>query len=217
MKNDLTKNRKVLIMCNDSLLDVLYSKKELVTGMIVGSQLIKELEIYGFIPYIEDTNLDSNIGVPLDMRLGVIASDRVSFSIAEHSLTQGLTQKKGYVILPIYRKIRYDNAEHDLLLENLYVFSFRCNNIYNDFRNRKLSQLQNLTKVSSRISIDNSRDVHYKTKSDEILMYKKRSYPIDKVSGVASYLLIVCRFLNSVTGRISYVIYPPEDLFLLAK
>ena len=48
-------------------------------------------------------------------------------------------------------------------------------------------------------------------------MYKKISYSIDCVSAVAPCFLVVCRFINSVTGGISYTIYPPEDLFPLSK
>lgn len=204
-------------MNDDNLLDILYSEKELVTGMIVGSQLIKELEIYGFIPYAEDADFDVNFGIPLDMRFCTIASDRILFSFGNYTLTQGVFQKNENITLPIYRKLRHDNTEHELLLENLYVFSLRSNSYYKEFRKRKLVNLNCLKKASSQISINNFQTVYYKTKPDEILMYKKCSLVTDNVSAVSSSFFVVCRFVSSITGGILYVIYPPEDLFLLAK
>lgn len=200
-----------------NLLEILKSTEVLTSGVLVGSLLVKELEIYGFIPYIESSDLDNNLTLPLDMRLGIIASDRFSYSVEEYSSILGGIQKKEQIILPIYRKLQCDNAEHRLKLKNLYVFSLRTNSYYKDFRNRKQVNLQQLKRASSQISILDPQEVYYETKSNEILMYKKASFPIDKVSAVASYFLVVCRFINSVTGGISYAIYPPEDLFLLIK
>lgn len=198
-------------MRTTNLLDLLKSSKELTSGMIASSQLVEKLEIYGFIPCAENTN-----PIPLDMRLGIIASDRILFSVEQTSLLD-LSAKKESAILPIYRKLVCDKAEHSLLLENLYVHALSTNHYYKEFRNRKQINLQQLKKASSQIFIDDSSKVHYRTLPEEILMYKKTSYSTDCVSAVTSCFLVVCRFVNSVTGNVSYVVYSPEDLFFSAK
>lgn len=192
-----------------NLSDLLYSNKELTSGMIVESKLVKEFEIYGFIPYTENAN-----SIPLDMRLGIIASDRFACSTVQSSLLLDLPSQKQHVVFPIYRKLVCDNMEHDLLLENLYVCSLKTNYYYKEFRNKKQVYFQHLKKASPQIFMDDSQKICYKTLPKEILMYKKTSYSIDCVSAVTFCFLVVCRFINSVTGGISYTIYPPEDLFL---
>lgn len=194
-----------------NLFDLLYSNNELTSGMTVGSKLVKELEIYGFIPYTEKTN-----SIPLDMRLGIIASDRFAYSLLQSSSLLNLPQKE-HIVFPIYRKLACSDLEYDLLLENLYVCSLIDNYYYKNFRSKKPTNLQQLVKTSSQIFINESKKVYYKTLPKEILMYKKVSHSIDCISAVASNFLVVCRFINSITGGISYTIYPPEDLFLISK
>lgn len=194
-----------------NLFDLLYSSNELISGMIVGSKLVKRLEIYGFIPYTENTNF-----IPLDMRLGMIASDRFTYSTLQSSSLLSPPQKE-HIVFPIYRKLVCDDLEYNLLLENLYVCSLIDNYYYKNFRSKKTINLQQLLKASSQIFMDESKTVYYKTLPKEILMYRKSSCSIDCVSAVASSFLVVCRFINSITGGISYTIYPPEDLFLLSK
>lgn len=194
-----------------NLFDLLYSNNELTSGMIVGSKLVKELEIYGFIPYTEKTN-----SIPLDMRLGIIASDRFAYSLLQSSSLLNLPQKE-HIVFPIYRKLACSDLEYDLLLKNLYVCSLIDNYYYKNFRSKKPINLQQLVKTSSQIFINESKEIYYKTLPKEILMYKKVSDSVDCISAVASNFLVVCRFINSITGGISYTIYPPEDLFLISK
>ena len=200
------------MMYMTNLSDLLFSNKELTSGMIVGSRLVKEPEIYGFIPYTENAN-----SIPLDIRLGIITSDRFVYLAVQSSSLLDEPPKKQHVVFPLYRKLLCDNMEHDLLLENLYVCSLKANYYYKEFRNKKQVHFQHLKKASPQISVDDSLQIHYKTLPKEILMYKKISYSIDCVSAVAPCFLVVCRFINSVTGGISYTIYPPEDLFPLSK
>ena len=68
------------MMYMTNLSDLLFSNKELTSGMIVGSRLVKEPEIYGFIPYTENAN-----SIPLDIRLGIITSDRFVYLAVQSS------------------------------------------------------------------------------------------------------------------------------------
>lgn len=196
-----------------NLLEIFHENKELESGALVGSTLIKKNEIYGFIPH-NDADTDSNSYFPLSMIPAIVAADRIAFPIVKNQFESA----EKYVIVPVYRKIRYSSDIHKLLLKKLYVYSLLNNNNYKRLRNNRNPNLSRLGESSSQVSVDKDiSQVYYITSPNEILMYKKISYSIDSISAVAPSFLVICRFINSVTGEISYAIYPPEDLFPLSK
>lgn len=198
-----------------NLVDVLSSKGELTSGVLVASRLVKDLEIYGFIPYILDPD-DSKLYYLINMSRGIVAVDRVVFPTFMRECSQ--SQKIEQIVLPIFKKLKCDDVRHRLLLEKLYVHAMMCHDDYRRFRKRTGINLYNLKRLSPQISIDaDTKSVYYETESEEILMYKKTSCPADNVSAVSTSFLVVCRFINTVTGEISYALYSPEDLVLLAE
>ena len=180
-----------------NLLEIFHENKELESGALVGSTLIKKNEIYGFIPH-NDADTDSNSYFPLSMIPAIVAADRIAFPIVKN---------------------QFESADiHKLLLKKLYVYSLLNNDNYKRLRNNRNPNLSRLGESSSQVSVDKDiSQVYYITSPNEILMYKKISYSIDSISAVAPSFLVICRFINSVTGEISYAIYPPEDLFPLSK
>lgn len=204
------------IMMPRNLLEIFHENKELKSGTLVGSTLIGKFEIYGFIPYndIDNADIGSNSYFPLSMISAIIAADRIAFPIVKNQFESA----EKHIIVPIYRKIRYSSDVHKLLLKKTYVYSLLNNDNYKRLRNDRNPVLSRLEASCSQVSVDKDMNqVYYITSPNEILMYKKISYSIDCVSAVAPSFLVICRFINSVTGGISYTIYPPEDLFPLSK
>jgi hypothetical protein len=201
------------IMMPRNLLEIFHENKELEAGTLVGSTLIKKTEIYGFIP-CNDADMDSNSYFLLSMIPAVVAADRIAFPIVKKQFESA----EKYAIVPVYRKIRYSSDVHKLLLKKLYVYSLLNNDNYKRLRNNRNPVLSKLEASCSQVSVDKDiNQVYYITNPNEILMYKKIHYSRDCVSAIAHSFLVICRFINSVTGEISYAIYPPEDLFPLSK
>ena len=209
-------------MKHSDLYDSLLRCRYLESGMIVGSNLIKEMEIYGFIPYLENDKsvlqiLDNHNF--LNMNFVSIAADRAVFPIDRRSsISRILGQTDGYVVHPIMRKIGCCDSDIMFPLDDIYILSMWHNSYYQKFRNKQLHQLNysKLASLSHQIEI-NKDGVFYRTLSNDFLMYKKKTYPFEKVSGIASYFLVVCRYINSVTGAVTYSIFLPEDLVLLTE
>lgn len=206
-----------------NLLETLKGNVELTTGMLVGSKLIREMEIYGFVPYLNKKDMsisESKTNQLLDLRYETIASDRIVIAI--HRRTSIMKFETEYIIHPIARKVKQSIVKRQLLLEKLYMISMWQNKIYQEIRNKRLnvanySRLKDLL-FSQQIIVDKeNQKIYYETCDNDFLMYKKITYSEENVSAVASYFLVVCRFINTVTGEISYAIYPPEDLVLLAN
>lgn len=202
-----------------NLLESFKQLQKLESGIWVGSHLIKEMEIYGFIPYI---NSDKSVleyktsHIMLNLNNVTVTSDRAVFAIEKRSSV--LRMDTEYIVHPIMRKILIENDTQKLKLKDLYMLNMCMDVNYQKLRNEKLMKCdyRRVLSLSDQISVDGDM-VYYTTHEDEILMYKKKVYPHDKISAVASYFLVVCRYINPITGIISYSVFPPEDLVLLAN
>ncbi len=202
-----------------NLLESFKQLQKLESGMWVGSHLIKEMEIYGFIPYI---NSDNSVleykpsHIMLNLNNVTVTSDRAVFAIEKRCSV--LRMDTEYIVHPIMRRIGLENGTKQLMLKDLYILSMCLDPHYQKLRNGRLikGEYRKLLSLSEHIGIENDI-VLYTTHKDDILMYKKKTYPHEKISAVASYFLVVCRYINPITGVISYSVFPPEDLILLAN
>lgn len=204
---------------HSNLLESFKQLQKLESGMWVGSHLITEMEIYGFIPYINSDNsvLEYKTShIMLNLNNVTVTSDRAVFAIEKRSSV--LRMETEYIVHPIMRKIMIGNDTKSIMLKDLYMLNMCLDVNYQKLRNGRLMKkdYMKILSLSDQIVLDDDC-MYYITKKDEILMYKKKIYPQDKVSAVASYFLVVCRYINPITGIISYSVFPPEDLILLAK
>ncbi len=164
----------------------------------VSTELVKDMEVYGFVPsYIETLML------PLGQ--AVVCSNRVVVSI-----------NGSYVRFPIYQTVSRCESEM-LSMEKLYVPSL----FFNENSSVQLcyqyyfkgGNTDNLRKISQNYKVRDVVEIegkwYYKNHPQDWLFTSE-----SPIRAVADDFLVVCRRINSVTGVIVYEIFKPEDLVI---
>ena len=123
----------------NNLLESFKQLQKLESGMWVGSHLIKEMEIYGFIPYI---NSDNSVleykpsHIMLNLNNVTVTSDRAVFAIEKRCSV--LRMDTEYIVHPIMRRIGLENGTKQLMLKDLYILSMCLDPHYQKLRNGRL-------------------------------------------------------------------------------
>lgn len=205
-------------------------KGELVAGMLVNTPLIEKIEVYGFISYVNSKKTSFSIATSLsrviNLNESIILADRIAFRYCDKDVMLGNV----YAVHPVFKKIRYSISSEKLLFENLYVLRLELDDVfkrenkynktptyYTQLRNRKLSP-ESYPMFGDRYGIQTIIEddkLYYPTQPNDILMYKKSYYPNERVSAVGTEFLVIGRYINSVTGKLSHRIYFPEELSCL--
>lgn len=107
-----------------NLLESFKQLQKLESGVWVGSHLIKEMEIYGFIPYINNDNSILEYKTShtlLNLNNVTVTSDRAVFAIEKRSSV--LRMETEYIVHPIMRKMEINLRPHSRLFsDDLFIF-----------------------------------------------------------------------------------------------
>ena len=181
-----------------TLNDFLNEKGSVSRGQNVATTLIKDMQVYGFIPLCESKYFDFLFDSKFDVEpeLGKIA-------------VYGNRAEKNSIRHPVFERVLL--CDKDVVpLENLYVPEYldyktplRCS--YKDYLRRTAKVIK---PKYSQIEIDESGICNYKIKGDEFFFSSDKSV----LNAVASKFLVVCMRINTITGELVYEVYEPKDL-----
>lgn len=65
------------------------------------------------------------------------------------------------------------------------------------------------------ISVGNNDVLYYVTRVGQIVFFRSKDFLDKHIAAVAGQYMVVCRWINSITGGINYGIYSSEDLKLI--
>lgn len=173
----------------------------LCSDMIVKHTLSQEMVIYGFVPVYSNEGfiaLDSDL-IPMN-----------EFHVCCNVLT-AKSIKDGCLRKPIFDEVQLCDEQKNLPLSEIYVPELAGKTAYNRLRSYKTTQYGNdfsQLGVIEKIK-DNPEQYVYHASVGEYLFFIE-----DMVRGVGNEILVICRFINSVTGSFDYSIFRPSELFV---
>lgn len=180
------------------------------------SSLINNLEVYGFIAIdsteIEFINFQTTINDIVDTgnSNNIVCGDRLMQTLY-------LPDSKGKVkftnqVVPIYKEICYAKEEKDYNLSSIYVPAFTSIELYKKMRKKILKigvNDYNLRRYNFPLNvIDKNGVTTYISKENDILFKDKDGV----VKGISDKAMAICRYINPITGNISFGIFELEDL-----
>lgn len=196
-----------------------FEEKVLKSGMFVSSSLIPKMEIYGFIAIdsskVEEIDYQAKLNDIVDTGFAnnVVCGDRLMQTLY-------LPDSKGNVklrcqVVPIFDKISHSESGDEYKLIDIYIPSLTSIDKYMDIRSRrkeyKLDEY-NLRRFKFPYSVT-SQDgtLIYTTQKNDILFLDNDSV----IKGVSDTAFAVCKYINHITGLLSYAIFKLDELKLL--
>ena len=186
---------------------------QLKSGMIVNHTLSKNMEIYGFVPAYKN---DGFIAFDNDL----IAMD--DFHVCCNVLTTtrytdegyGKDVRKVFFTSPIFERVSVCQETQDLFLSQIYVPELAATNRsqYNKIRSYKSTSFNNKFSRPGVIesSPDNPKVFIYHTTVGEYLFQDGN----ENVRGVGNELMVICRQINQITGKLDFAMFRASELFV---
>lgn len=206
----------MLSMRKVSIREKLFTEGEVNRGIVVSSNLVKELEIYGFVNCSYDDSLLSGVS-------SYPAKGNIQLSSRE-CLIYSYYLRKDEIVHPVYRTVAIAHESVDINVENLYIPSYRSygqyggNWLYNQIKSRygtgKTVTDNEWVKghFPSRFSMSEGKVFMHIEKGEVVLKDK-----FGVVRSVEEEAIAVCRYLNLETGEIQYLFYCLDEIFYEEK
>lgn len=184
-----------------TILDYYKTKQYLTSGMLVKSNMIKniELTICGFIPVLSDIDCLKTIVIDLykdfivgygNLRLSLYNKDKIYSSI-----------------LPIAQTIKYSKEKILVTsyIELLNADSVSLKKYQSVLLNKGFCDLV-IKPVNNFEQIDGAK--YYLPTEDEIVFERNNN-----IVGVASNFICLCSYINPITGQVSLTLQTPDNLY----
>ena len=198
---------------NNNVKNYIEQGKELKSGQIASSHLIKTLEIYGFIP-VKTRRIIYNEIIDIPPRIDTFAvySNRI------------VSDSKA---LPYYKKISYNQEDIECDLKCLsYLDTGRCNGFKtHDEAIKYISSIINnnivvfktesgeTEQVNTKFHLGNKHQAFHIAPKGSFIMYRQ---PHDNELGCFCFeFQVLCRYVNHITGNVSYLILDPSEINIL--
>lgn len=220
----------------ENLMDLLHSEGQLNAGMQVRTNVLKDMEIYGFIPM---TFVGDYLGisyktqtVDMMMKNTIIVSDRLSVIFEKLEPRNGgsfMSKAEKNEVHPIMRcvHLQENNKKLRLPLFGLYVPQFRYEKYYLDFRKNVVPVVGRAGSLPGVVVVeeeDRSKPIdpqhpeetttvqvcYYELNENELLFGHNTH---SQVRAVGEEFVVICRRLNPVTGNSVLEIFNPEELY----
>lgn len=189
-----------------TLFSILKEKGELGSGICVQTEgLSVKMAVMGYIPIPVDNTFDflvSSFWIGNIKRV-IVGSDRILFSDI-------LSPKKTY---PITKRIAIAKVEERYELTNtltLLQLQYKTSEYIKQYKtNKSKVPSSRILKLSEQLEeIDGN--IYYKPQSNEFVMYRFKDADTPLV--IASGFLCLCSYINTITGKIEYDVYDPDEL-----
>lgn len=186
-----------------------------VAGDLVSTHncLIPKMEIYGFIPICEDDAVYSFMKNNCFFGYKAIAADKIVYD----NFLSEKSEKERYIYYPIYKRVEKVLSNKTTILKQTYIPKFRNNPYYlkyvkETYFDNDTKKLANLPQV--KVSDSN---VYYTTTVSEYLFYRHVNIKDKIIAACADSFMVVCMYINPVSGKLEYQIFSPDDLIKLEK
>ena len=204
-----------------TLLERLKVKKSLESGIVVQTEgLGIKMAVEGYIPVPSNYFMDDYADVLLDGNIKtdfVIGPDRIRFQspvTMNSNYKNSATKVRTY---PIVKRIVAANGSYKLT-NALTIFKyFENNSTVKGYkvavqRNSNVeSNIKKVLEISEEQFERKHNDIYYKPEIDEYAMYRFKSNSSHPIA-IANSFICLCSYINTVTGKIDYIIYNPEEL-----
>lgn len=222
----------------ENLMDYLHTEGSLMAGMPVCTNVVKDMEIYGFIPMSSegdflDTSKFKCQTVDFGMKDTLIASDRLSIIYDTMEKRGGYnmppTRVTKHEVHPILRcvSLQPNEGKKDLPLRILYIPQYRSEPYYQSYRRNvietpgnveklrriKVIEEPNRKKMQDPLNQEENPTIkvcYYEPNENELFF--KRTI-LGDVRAVGEEFVVVCRRINSVTGNSVLELFNPEELY----
>lgn len=185
-------------------------------GIIVSSNLIDKLEVYGFVNSCQDEIDEDMFERACVNRLskGVINKDpHGQIVLAYHLCQSSILDNDKKTVTEIYPKLVVSKSVAKYNLEDLYVPSLRDKQLYQDIKSRKkIYDICNKFKKGGFPS-------NYKLEDGKIIIEAPKLHikclDNDGVTkSIGDNLIAVCRYLHSETGTMCYTQYNLNEVYV---
>ncbi len=199
-----------------NLQETILKEKQLSSEASIASNLIPKMEIYGFIPYCSFESMEAILTSCSAHKhklkgVSVCDIDKNEYKIYSDRI-------KSYdIIIPFYKHLSYilDESQYDT--DMVYV---PTDVEIIDGITSKLNGNNRYTKKSYIYTIKKSplRDLYFIDETDNETVYRvfKKSHYIFKnefIKAASEDFLVLCRYINAITGRVDYAVYEPTELY----
>lgn len=203
-----------------TLEDYLKREKVISSGMIVKSNLIERLEIYGFINACADEDMYNEDYAGLILN-GIVNKETKHQIVLSNHLYQvsyhfcGKELKQEGMVIPIFQSLEYSQQESQYNVENLYVPSLIGKQLYRKIKSRfgngvTVSDYElNKAKFPSHIKAVEGKAI-YNAPSPHVQFVDKEGV----VKSIGENIIVVCRYLHTLTGTMCYTQYNLNEVFV---
>lgn len=204
-----------------SLEDLLKNKGNLHCGMIAQSILVNKLEVCGYVNVCLDESMyffDAKSDLFLN---GVINKDPIGQIVLSNYIHQVITYTNGKALLiqaivfPIFKSISVSKKESSYNIEDLFIPSLEGNRYFKEIKSRKGNGVVvQESKLRKALFPSNIQEVEGKAimtaQPGHIQCFDKHGV----MKGVGENILVVCRYLHEGTGKMCYVQYNLDEVFV---
>lgn len=199
----------------ETLKDLLVHTGKLVSGIIGRSRIIDKIEVYGYINTINDDVL-LELALQNQVPFELINKDPVGQIVLSNHIMQYSNQAHNKkIVLPIFDSVSQSSEERSYDIVNLYVPCIYTNQLYRKikYRHKKMPFIYECdlkrNGFPENIHAEEGHAV-LTTKPGDLLCYDRDS----EVRSVGEHIMAVCRYVHAETGRICYVQYDLDEIFV---
>lgn len=207
-------------MNRKTLEDYLKQNGNLQSGMIVKSNLVNKLEIYGFVNACNDEDMYNEVYAGLFLN-GIVNKEPQHQIVLSNYIHQVTLHYKGKEItqegttIPIFQTLKVSKSEGQYNIEDVYIPSLAGNQLYCKIKSRhgngvsikefelRKAKFPSYIKESEGKAILNAPTAHIQF--------------LDKdgvIKSIGENIMVVCRYLHTETGTMCYTQYNLNEVFI---
>lgn len=207
-----------------TLREKLLSEGELNRNIMVSSNFIKEMEVYGFMNCKDRGNILS--GSSLITELDGYGDVQINSS---NYIIYSFFMRQNNVVTPIYHTIAVCSQDFDINVEELYIPAFFDITHYNngslitDKLYREIKSRYGTGKTVSNLEWEKAQwPSEYSLVDGKVMMHIKQGKIVFKdkyecIKSVEEETLVLCRYPQDETGEMKYMSFGLDQLFVVDK
>lgn len=203
-----------------TLEDYLKNNRSVHCGMIVKSNLIDKLEIYGFANACKDEDMYNDVSAGLIFN-GIVNKEPKHQIVLSNYIYQVTTHYSGKEItkegmaIPIFQSLVVSESESQYNVEDLYIPSLVGKQLYRKIKSRHgkgvIVREYELKKANfpSYIKVIEGKAILNAPKSHIQIIDKD-----GEIKSIGENIMVVCRYLHTETGAMCYTQYNLNEVFV---
>lgn len=208
-------------MARISLDTKLETEKKLNSNIVVSTNLLKELEVVGYVNSrmidLSGLNFDWTGSVNMAPNQQFICSYYLNQKQPDYPDSKSSFNSKGspYRVIPIYKTIQIVDTKEEFEISNLYIPSLLNNDVYKKIKAR----IKNYIVAQHQIKVLNDDRAPFEMYEKNGIAYMTTKVgdrvfvDNNKIVSIAENTMAVCRYLFPQTGEIHYASFGLYELF----